>query len=107
MKAVRIHEFGGPETLKYEDVQLPAPPAGEVLVHAYASGISSGKLLSRPSFFTAARAHWCSPPRRIPLPLDRNRRVRLLVSGYQLAGCNRIATSLRETRYQMSVRYPR
>jgi hypothetical protein len=40
MKAVRIHEFGGPETLKHEDVQLPAPAAGEVLVHACASGVN-------------------------------------------------------------------
>jgi NADPH:quinone reductase-like Zn-dependent oxidoreductase len=40
MKAVRIHEFGGPETLKYEDVQLPVPAAGEVLVHACASGVN-------------------------------------------------------------------
>lgn len=32
MKAVRIHEDGGPEVLRYEDVNDPAPGAGEVLI---------------------------------------------------------------------------
>ncbi|WP_329792371.1 NADP-dependent oxidoreductase [Lentzea sp. DG1S-22] len=32
MKAVRFHEFGGPEVLRYEDVERPVPAAGEVLV---------------------------------------------------------------------------
>jgi NADPH:quinone reductase-like Zn-dependent oxidoreductase len=32
VKAVRIHEDGGPEVLRYEDVPEPQPVAGEVLV---------------------------------------------------------------------------
>ncbi|GAA4974597.1 NADP-dependent oxidoreductase [Kineococcus glutinatus] len=32
MKAVRFHEFGGPEVLRYEDVEQPAPGAGQVRV---------------------------------------------------------------------------
>jgi NADPH:quinone reductase-like Zn-dependent oxidoreductase len=32
VKAVRIHEDGGPEVLRYEDVPEPEPAAGEVLV---------------------------------------------------------------------------
>jgi NADPH:quinone reductase-like Zn-dependent oxidoreductase len=32
VKAVRIHEDGGPEVLRYEDVLEPEPAAGEVLV---------------------------------------------------------------------------
>ncbi|MFD4640788.1 NADP-dependent oxidoreductase [Lentzea sp. NPDC058436] len=32
MKAVRFHEFGGPEVLRYEDVEQPVPTAGQVLV---------------------------------------------------------------------------
>jgi NADPH:quinone reductase-like Zn-dependent oxidoreductase len=27
MKAVRIHEYGGPEVLQYEDAPRPTPPA--------------------------------------------------------------------------------
>ena len=32
MKAVRFHEFGGPEVLRYEDVETPAPGAGQVRI---------------------------------------------------------------------------
>ncbi|HEX6342258.1 NADP-dependent oxidoreductase [Umezawaea sp.] len=37
MKAVRFHEFGGPEVLRYEDVEQPVPAAGEVLVRVAAT----------------------------------------------------------------------
>ncbi|MHB0912696.1 MAG: NADP-dependent oxidoreductase [Armatimonadota bacterium] len=40
MKAVRIHEFGGPSVLKYEDVPRPEPGAGEVLVRVCATGVN-------------------------------------------------------------------
>ena len=40
MKAIRIHEFGGPEVLKIEDVEKPSPAAGEVLIKVYATSIN-------------------------------------------------------------------
>ena len=40
MKAVRIHEDGGPEVLKYEDVPDPEPGPGEVLVSLRAAGLN-------------------------------------------------------------------
>ena len=40
MKAIRIHEFGGPETLKYEDIPEPAPKPNEAVVRIEASGIN-------------------------------------------------------------------
>jgi NADPH2:quinone reductase len=40
MKAVRIHEFGGPDVLKYEDVPDPVPGTGEVVIKTYAIGIN-------------------------------------------------------------------
>lgn len=40
MKAIRIHQFGGPETLSYEDVPLPEPGAGEVQVKIVAAGVN-------------------------------------------------------------------
>jgi NADPH:quinone reductase-like Zn-dependent oxidoreductase len=40
MKAVRIHEDGGPEVLLYEDVPDPAPGPGEVLVELRAAGLN-------------------------------------------------------------------
>ncbi|MFQ1001933.1 NADP-dependent oxidoreductase [Modestobacter sp. SSW1-42] len=41
MKAVRFHEVGGPEVLRYEDVDLPAPGAGEVRVRVAASAFNA------------------------------------------------------------------
>jgi NADPH:quinone reductase-like Zn-dependent oxidoreductase len=40
MKAVRIHEFGGPEVLSYEDVRRPAPRRREVLLQVHAAGVN-------------------------------------------------------------------
>jgi NADPH:quinone reductase-like Zn-dependent oxidoreductase len=40
VKAVRIHEDGGPEVLRYEDVEDPTPAAGEVLVSLRAAGLN-------------------------------------------------------------------
>jgi NADPH:quinone reductase len=40
MKAIRVHEFGGPEVLKLEDVPTPKPSAGEVLVRIHAAGVN-------------------------------------------------------------------
>lgn len=40
MKAIRIHEFGGPEVLRLEDVPAPKPGPGEVLVQVKAAGVN-------------------------------------------------------------------
>ena len=40
MKAVRIHEFGGPEVLRIDEVDRPVPAADQILVKVYASGIN-------------------------------------------------------------------
>ena len=40
MKAVRIHEFGGLDSLKVEDAPTPEPRQGEVLVRIHAAGIN-------------------------------------------------------------------
>ena len=40
MKAVRIHEYGGPEVLKYEDTPRPESGDGDVLVRVMASGVN-------------------------------------------------------------------
>ena len=39
-KAMRIHEYGGPEVLRWEDVALAAPGAGEALVRHTAVGLN-------------------------------------------------------------------
>ena len=40
MKAVRFHEFGGPEVLKYEETETPVILNGELLVKVGASGVN-------------------------------------------------------------------
>jgi NADPH:quinone reductase-like Zn-dependent oxidoreductase len=40
MKAVRFHEHGGPEVLRYEDAPDPEPRAGEVLVRVRACALN-------------------------------------------------------------------
>ncbi len=40
MKAVRIHEDGGPDVLRYEDVEDPTAAPGEVLVSLRAAGLN-------------------------------------------------------------------
>src|ERR1044071_22023 len=40
MKAIRIHECGGPEVLKLEDVPEPSPAPGQVLVRVRAVGVN-------------------------------------------------------------------
>ena len=40
MKAVRQHEFGGPEVLRYEDAPIPELKQSEVLVRVHAIGIN-------------------------------------------------------------------
>lgn len=39
MKAVVMHEYGGPEVLRYEEVPDPVPGAGEVRIAVRASGV--------------------------------------------------------------------
>ena len=40
MKAVRIHQFGGPEAMQYEDIPTPTPGEGQVLVKLAAAGLN-------------------------------------------------------------------
>jgi len=40
MKAIRVHEFGGPEVMRFEEVPDPKPGRGEVLVRIKAAGVN-------------------------------------------------------------------
>uniref|UniRef100_UPI003F8D5B7C alcohol dehydrogenase catalytic domain-containing protein n=1 Tax=Amycolatopsis sp. CA-126428 TaxID=2073158 RepID=UPI003F8D5B7C len=41
MKAVRFHEYGDPGVLRYEDVELPVPAAGQVRIRVAATSFNS------------------------------------------------------------------
>jgi len=40
MKAIRIHQHGGPEVLRYEEAPVPEPGPGEVLIEIHVSGVN-------------------------------------------------------------------
>ena len=40
MKAIVIREFGGPDVLRWEDVETPVPGPGEVLVRVHAVSVN-------------------------------------------------------------------
>jgi NADPH2:quinone reductase len=40
MRAIRVHEFGGPEVMKLEEVPDPKPAAGQVVVRVHATGVN-------------------------------------------------------------------
>src|ERR1044071_9627239 len=61
MKAIRVHEHGGPEVLKYEEVPIPTPGRDEALVKIEAVGFNYLDIYYRGGF------HWGGHHRR-PMP---------------------------------------
>src|SRR4051812_13280757 len=47
MRAVRFHEYGGPEVLRIDDVPVPTPGPGQVLMRVRAAGVSGWDLRAR------------------------------------------------------------
>ena len=65
MKAIRLHEFGGPEVLRYEEVSIPELKPGEVLVRVNSVGINPPDWYLRDGF-TILPPAWRPP---VPLPI--------------------------------------
>jgi NADPH:quinone reductase-like Zn-dependent oxidoreductase len=40
MKAIRFHDYGGPEVMKYEDAPTPVPKDDEILIRVHAMGVN-------------------------------------------------------------------
>jgi NADPH:quinone reductase-like Zn-dependent oxidoreductase len=57
MKAVRFHEYGGPDVLVIEDVDLPRPGAGQIRITVKAAGIHTIGAATAPK-------HAYLPPRK-------------------------------------------
>ena len=51
MKAVRIHSFGDPDVLRYEDVPLPEPGAGQARVKIEAIGVNYADIYQRTGLY--------------------------------------------------------
>ncbi len=51
MKAIRIEQYGGPEVLQLQDIPVPEPGAGEVLVRMAHAGINLMDVRTRKGAF--------------------------------------------------------
>jgi NADPH:quinone reductase-like Zn-dependent oxidoreductase len=67
MKAVRLHAFGGPDVLCYEDASKPVAQPGEVLVRVHAASLNPPDLFLRDGY-RALPPEW-RPDARFPLTL--------------------------------------
>jgi NADPH:quinone reductase len=54
VKAVRVHQTGGPEVLRYEDVPEPSPGAGQALVRVSAVGMNFIEVYQRSGLYPLA-----------------------------------------------------
>ena len=61
MKAVRIHEYGGPEVLVYEEVPRPEPKPNQVLVRVEAASVNQNDIAVRENRFPTPK----DPPKII------------------------------------------
>jgi NADPH:quinone reductase len=52
--AIRVHAVGGPDVLRWEQVQLAPPAAGEIQIRQTAIGLNYSDVYYRIGFFTAA-----------------------------------------------------
>ena len=55
MKAVVIHEYGGPEVLKFEDIPRPEPTDNQLLVRVIAAGVNPVDGMIRSGMFAKER----------------------------------------------------
>ncbi len=61
MKAVRIHEYGGPDVLRYEDVDTPVPGPSQVLVRLKAAAVNPVDVAVRRNSFPTPK----EPPKTL------------------------------------------
>src|SRR5271165_796205 len=54
MQAIRVHEVGGPEVLRYEEVPTPTPGPDDALVRLDASGVNYVDIYQRMGLYKMA-----------------------------------------------------
>ena len=57
MKAILVHNFGGPEVLKIADVPTPKPDKGQVLVRVKAAGVNPYDTYMRAGVYAMLSGH--------------------------------------------------
>lgn len=58
MKAIRVHEFGGPEVLQVEEMPTPSPGPGQLLVRIHAVGVNPVETYQRSGSNPALKLPW-------------------------------------------------
>lgn len=66
MHAIQVHQFGGPEVLRYEQLPCPEPGPGEVLIRVHAVGMNPPDRYQRTGFVDFPESLW---PTDLVLPL--------------------------------------
>jgi NADPH2:quinone reductase len=56
VKAIRIHETGGPEVFRIEEVETPKPADGQVLIQVAAAGVNFTDIWARQGVYTTREA---------------------------------------------------
>ena len=79
MKAIRVEDHGGPETLVYQDIGQPTPKQGEALVKIEAIGVNYIDVYHRTGLYP------------LPLPFTPGTEAAGTVEGCRL-GCQRCST---------------
>src|SRR2546428_13831897 len=59
MRAIRVHQYGGPEAMRLEELPTPTPGAGQALVRIEAAGVNFIDIYQRTGLYKGA----------LPLPL--------------------------------------
>lgn len=70
MKAVRFHKLGGPEVLLYEEVERPAPGAGQVLLKVEAAGVNLADAARRAGLYPFPAPLPCIPGGEVFGPVE-------------------------------------
>jgi len=58
MNAIRVHEFGGPEVLRLEELPVPSPGPGEILLKVEAIGVNPVETYQRAGSNPALKLPW-------------------------------------------------
>ena len=67
MKAIRVNETGGPEKLVLEDIPVPQPQSGQVLVRVAAAGVNFIDIYQRTGLYPVPPPFTPGSPRCITL----------------------------------------
>jgi len=75
-RAIRVHETGGPEVIRLENVEVAAPASGEVQVHHTAIGLNFVDVYDRSGLY----------PQKMPTGLGREAAGKIVATGPKVRG---------------------